>query len=370
MKRATLLRDDAAGLATTLVLITLLELALAAFGVEPASGSDLERGFNAEAAYIVPDNTVDGGWRTQYFDGEKPERVIPPKNDRLRVLLFGGSNTAGLPDTRLENELNRDRESARKFEVINLGRSGYGSSRVAILFEQALELLAPDIVVIYSGHNEFVERGFEMDLEANWDSGLARGAARQARHLRAFNALTRAFTDETDAVEFPKPEAWRGEFNKFKAQTYDEMLARFEIYERNLRRMCDLAKTRGVGVVLSSVVYNRVSPPRVSSFPTDVSDDDRARFERVHGEAIALLPESLRPLLPELGRDRVHGFDWKPSEIDPGVELRIPTLLERNPQFLTIDGWNAKVPKLLNAYEKLVSRAPGTSGARRGSRAS
>ena len=79
MKR---LRDIASGLAFATLLFVALEGMLALSGLGGAHGSDLERGFRTDAAYLVPE--PGGGFRTQYFDGTKPELSIPPKSGAKR----------------------------------------------------------------------------------------------------------------------------------------------------------------------------------------------------------------------------------------------------------------------------------------------
>src|SRR5262245_8804915 len=122
--------------------------------VEPES-----RGFDPAEPYLVKtEDSPEGGLTTHLFDGGAHELQIPPKGQRKRVLLMGGSNTRLLPEAFLQKLLNEP--GARdEYEVINLGRHGYGSGRERLLFEQAL-VLEPDVVFLYSGHNEFVEKEY------------------------------------------------------------------------------------------------------------------------------------------------------------------------------------------------------------------
>ena len=48
-------------------------------------------------------------------------------------------------------------DSSRTWEVINAGGISYASYRVALVVKE-LAAYAPDLFVVYSGHNEFLER--------------------------------------------------------------------------------------------------------------------------------------------------------------------------------------------------------------------
>lgn len=273
-----------------------LELALAAAGLGE-SKQELARGFDPTRRYLVPDD--ESGWtRTQMFQGEEPEIRIPPKGERLRVMLFGGSNTALFPEGLLEKILNESPHTGPGFEVVNLGRSGYGSARVAILLDQAMSL-APDCIVIYAGHNEFVEMGLRVQLQRQW-SGLEGALGSAAEHLRSFHVLVEAFKPAVDVAQGPAitPERSSFEHDKFKDFTYEQTLARYELYRENLRHMCASSLASGAKVLLGCVFANSLTPPFVSTFPPGFSLEQRKAF-RAHFETAArALPQRFAPLAP------------------------------------------------------------------------
>ncbi|MFT5050787.1 MAG: hypothetical protein ACI8QZ_002192, partial [Chlamydiales bacterium] len=62
--------DLAIGLVLTAILLGMGEASLRALGMaDPGAQADLSRGFDATAAYIVPDPEVTGGWVTQFAEG-------------------------------------------------------------------------------------------------------------------------------------------------------------------------------------------------------------------------------------------------------------------------------------------------------------
>ncbi|MBV1928944.1 MAG: hypothetical protein KUG81_05470, partial [Gammaproteobacteria bacterium] len=177
--------DTVLGLLVTVVLFGLFELVFWMTGVGTASQDSLSRGFDESASYFTPNPKVEGGWLPNIFDGETTERAIAPKGKAKRVILFGGSNTRSFQRGKLPEQLAEASkqlgEGEDEYEVINLGRSGFGSGRVKVIFEQALEVLEPDVVVIYSGHNELTEASFAIDIKASWSSEWMRSVGEMAR---------------------------------------------------------------------------------------------------------------------------------------------------------------------------------------------
>ena len=322
-----MLRRLLLGLLPLVVLLALAEglLAWLALG-EGADGLHLSRGFDPRAAYLVPDAAEPGAWRTQIFDGLGDEVVVPPKGDARRVLLLGGSNTQSFPHAELQRRLDaaarRDHPGgdAPRHEVINLGRAGYGSERVAILAAQA-RVLEPDGVVIYSGHNEFVEGGFRLEVQTAAPGWLARTGDALAG-LRTYRVLADAFggTPAHDDEEAPAPETvMLGADAEATVQVGDEVVRlgeldwshtlRFhEAYGRNLRGMCERWLDDDVGVVLCTVVSNDLLGPTASGYPRQLSAEDRAEAGRRFKRAFALVPERLEVHMFPPTWLRVH--DW------------------------------------------------------------
>ncbi|MBI1382617.1 MAG: hypothetical protein GC161_16190 [Planctomycetaceae bacterium] len=328
-------------------------------------GPPLSRGFDPTAAYLVPDPDVPGGYLTQMFDGQKPEVRIAPRDHRRRVLLFGGSNTETFPPAVLEYELNRRLAGDdRPFEVVNLGRSGYGSERASILFEQAMAL-DPELVVIYSGHNEFIEAGFRQELDDHL-SGPVRIAADAAAHLRTFQTLCdvlRPAGVDAGREAANRPEAANWDFARFQDQTYDQTLERFERYRQHLRSMLALADKNGVPAVLCTVISNPLTAPFSSTFDPTVPAERREQAQIACERALALVPERYRMLFEGGGNARVHVLDWaRPPKPWPDDEplpalrrwprtVRAGLLLMPPPE-----AWSEKARQVLRAQAAFFAR--------------
>lgn len=306
------LKDALIGLAVTIVLFAAAESVLWAAGLgEPDLATPLSRGFDATVPYLVADPEVEGGFVTTFSDGKFPEKHIAPKSERFRVVLFGGSNTASFRAKWLQADLD-ERAGVDVYEVVNLGREGYGSERVAIILDQALDLLEPDLVWIYSGHNEFIERGFQMDLEDVWETEWGRDVGEVARRSRIVNAMASWLAPEAEASD-AKPERQRAEYKKFSGLTWEETQVFFEGYRQNLTRMCKRALEDDVEVVLSTIIYNRFAMPFVDTLPGTLSTDQVQEFRASRTEIEAVLPKFLGPLLPRVGWKHVFVGDWDPK---------------------------------------------------------
>ncbi len=146
-----------------------MELASWMAGFEPAFyREDPYSGFSRHVPHYVAGETTNGSvvlsvapnkakvLNPQSFQREKPPGVF-------RIVCVGGSSTYGRPffdDTSFPGWLRAllpAVQGTRRWEVINAGALSYASYRDVGLMEE-LENYQPDLFVVYSGHNEFLER--------------------------------------------------------------------------------------------------------------------------------------------------------------------------------------------------------------------
>jgi hypothetical protein len=95
----------------------------------------------------------------------------------LRVLIIGGSAVHGdryTPFTAFAGQLERGLNQAldKPVEVINLGTFGIAIRQVHALVEMAISVDRPDLVIVYSGNNEFYEMRVQKTIEPDFDSGV------------------------------------------------------------------------------------------------------------------------------------------------------------------------------------------------------
>ena len=118
--------------------------------------------------------------RYNFFRPESFPATKPP--DTRRIFVLGGSTVQGRPyatETAFSTWLRLRLESAdmdTNFEVINCGGVSYASYRVAKILDEVL-LRDPDAVVLYTGHNEFLEdRTYahvrDMGVAARWATAV------------------------------------------------------------------------------------------------------------------------------------------------------------------------------------------------------
>jgi len=307
-----------------LVLLVSLEATLALLGLGAEHGQPLSAGFDSQAQYLLPIEGSPGTWRTQFREAgrARKERVIPPKDGRVRVLLFGGSNTQGFPEDLLEQALN-EAAPAPGYEVINLGRSGYGSERVLILFEQALKL-EPDVVVIYSGHNEFVEAGFALELAERGTTARLLRALDQLQRVRIVNLAVTALRPAAAPLAPPHPEARRRERRSFDHLSYAQTQVFYATYAENLARMCELGQAAGARIVLSTVIGNMLYRPGNCRLPLEMPAEMQASFKRDLQRAERLIPPRFaEAFLPEVPP---RWYSWHATHMDEQTTLEAPEL--------------------------------------------
>jgi hypothetical protein len=306
--------------ALALLLLAELVLLLAGLG-DPHERFVRTHGFSERAAYLMPDPAQPGGWLTQMGDARSPDQAIPPKGARLRVLLFGESNTQGFPTAWIEEQLNRLAPEPG-FEVINLGRAGYGSERIVILLQQAF-VLEPDVILLYCGHNEFVEPGVALDLVQLRQAPWPTRAVERLSRLRTLNVLAEVLADEPDAA---KPEPRRVRDQQFAQLNYADTLVFYDVYRRNVQAMLRAAEERGVPVLLSTIAGNMLFPPLVPGVPEGLSAEDLTALRQGLAQAWRKIPERLRRGLIQATREESVAHltpnDWGEALDEEGQEKR------------------------------------------------
>lgn len=112
--------------------------------------------FEREGHELAVRPEYQGAFHALRFAEQTPEGT-------LRILCLGGSSAYGFPfgqETAFAHWLQQLLEVCqpqKRWEVLNLGAMSYGSSRILGLMPEFLRL-KPDVILLYAGHNEFVER--------------------------------------------------------------------------------------------------------------------------------------------------------------------------------------------------------------------
>ncbi len=150
--------------ATTLISgFFVFEVALALFGIpDLQSAIDLETSFSDGATLFVQEGEEyrTRAEKTTYFNVQSfPVRKTP---GTYRIFCLGGSTTYGHPYADAKSYVGMLRELFRtnapdvRWEVINCGGISYASYRLADMMTE-LATYQPDLIVVYTGQNEFLE---------------------------------------------------------------------------------------------------------------------------------------------------------------------------------------------------------------------
>jgi len=239
MNLRKLLPNLALAIGAPLFCFALAEGLLALAGVQPLSlTEDPYVGFSSLQPLFVDSAGADG----RVYQVTNPAKLphfnhqrFPKEKDPgvYRVFCLGGSTTYGHPfrDTHSFSGWLRaflaKADTLRRFEVINAGGISYASYRVAALMEE-LSRYQPDLFVVYSGHNEFLEERTYRQLAAlpPW----LRNASAWLERTRTYSALKRLIQG------FRGGEAAPAKGRPLLATEVDDVLAKTigpTAYERN-----------------------------------------------------------------------------------------------------------------------------------------
>ena len=312
-----------------------LELILAACGIAPAvRKEDPYVGFSSYIPLFVEG---EGGGRTvlktasnklgffnpQQFPKSKPQ-------GGFRVFCLGGSTTYGRPYDDTTSFCGWLRaflpvaDPSKEWEVINAGGISYASYRVAKLMEELVRY-EPDLFIIYSGHNEFLERR----TYASRFGGLSwlDAVGGLLAHSRTFAALRKVLPSKQtvpggsngkSACQLPAevetlldrsvgPETYERD-----DRLREQVLIHFRL---NLRRMIQIARTSGARVILVVPASNLSgSSPFKSTNRAGLTVQTQHAFQRLVEQVRSLLDED-DPAAALKAADRALEIDDRYAEL-------------------------------------------------------
>jgi lysophospholipase L1-like esterase len=218
---------------------------------------------------LAPEHRADGTRVLRPLDPRLGQQSILREKPQgaLRVVSVGGSATAGLggsPNATFSRELERILRAAspeRRIEVLNLGIVALASQQVKLLVAEAARELAPDLLVVYCGNNEFLEVQAEKYAEAV-ATPLSRLAAWLGElHLyRGLRGLVRPPRRDASIPE-------RGRSREALRLAQDAIIERVSLteveidevvdrYEANLEQMAGAVAAAGVPILFATVASN------------------------------------------------------------------------------------------------------------------
>lgn len=291
-------------LVPTAFLFALLELGLTWFGVEPIlQARDPFVGFSSQVPLFQSERGADGTtWmvtsptKLVWFN----HQAFPASKAKgtKRVFCVGGSTTYGRPyddSTSYSGWLRAllpKLDDTSQWEVINAGGVSYASYRVAKVMEE-LATYEPDLFIVYSVHNEFLERRtyaamFERPqfltmaesqvgrlrtyaVIDRWLRRLQLSAIHEVEQGRGWTEFLPAEVDERlnhtiGPTDYHRDPEWRA-----------RVLAH---YRFNLKRMVAIARQAGADIVFVTPASNESAcSPFKSEFPDGMSEGNKAAFQ-------------------------------------------------------------------------------------------
>ena len=226
----------------------------------------------------------------QHLTFFRPQSFAAAKSPRtFRAFCLGGSTVQGRPyavETSFTTWLALNLRAARPgpdWEVVNCGGISYASYRLVPIMR---ELLArePDLFIIYTGQNEFLE-----DRTYGHLKRMPRAMIRLHRtllRLRSYSLARhflarRAAAGHSSKPVLPAEVRARLDFDDgLKAYHRDEARRRgiIEHFRYNLEKMVRMSRRAGVPVILVNPVSNlKDCPPFKSEFRADLSERERQR---------------------------------------------------------------------------------------------
>lgn len=256
---------------TVAIFFALLEGLLALAGVRPAIVSeDPLVGFSGTLPLFVPEPTSAaakgmvtaankrGLFNVQRFEHPKPAGTY-------RIFCLGGSTTYGHPyDDRTSfagwlRELLPCVDASRRWEVLNAGGVSYASYREAALVDELCQY-QPDLFILFTGHNEFLEERTYGDLrELPAPVRDLSGILAQTRTYAALRSLLKPRSPPPRRIVLPaEVDAVLDHTVGPSAYHRDERLRRQVVahFEFNLRRIAQRARAAGARVVYVTPVAN------------------------------------------------------------------------------------------------------------------
>lgn len=218
----------------------------------------------------------------------RPASFAIRKGDNVRrIFVLGGSTVQGRPyetetafSTWTQLRLQAS-DRSHEYEVINCGGVSYASYRVAIILEEVLRY-SPDAIVLYTGHNEFLE-------ERSYDTMGEQGGllSRLGQNSRLLSSVReRLQHDPITRQDLPGELRTRLDLiNGMQRYVRHEQWRRgvADHFRDTLGRMIGMCQAAGVPLLLCVPTSDVVRTPPIKVQMADLDAESAAAF-RVHYE--------------------------------------------------------------------------------------
>ncbi len=289
------------GLATLALVIVAVELVLAFAGIQPViQDEDPYVGFASYIPVFRPkgEELETAENKLFFFNKQRFPREKGP--DTFRIFTLGGSTTYGRPfedPTSFSGWLRaylREAAPNRNWEVINCGAISYASYRAAKVMEELLDY-EPDLFILYSGNNEFLERRTYQDIieepaplgGARWLLSHSRAYALADKLVRRPEEKAREKYELTGEVEEILNRSTGLDVYHRDEALKEQILSH---YRFNLRRMVQMARAGGADMIMLTIPVNEKDFAPFKSQPTKgLKLADQEHFQSLLSQATQAL---------------------------------------------------------------------------------
>jgi tetratricopeptide (TPR) repeat protein len=293
------------GILTLAVFFAGTEFALRLIGVKPLLVTeDPFVGFAGNiplfVEHVQPDGTimlVTAENKLNTFNAQQFPKV--KSKNAYRIFCMGASTTYGHPfDDSVSfcgwlREFLRSADSSTNWEVINAGGISYASYRVANLMNE-LSQYQPDLFIVYSGQNEFLEERTYRNIKAipDWVMHTKVVLANTSIYTIMNRMLDPVTKNRVETGE--KGQKMKSEVDEIlnhtigpTSYTRDDVLKREIIahYQFNLNRMITIAKSAGSKIIFVTPASNlKDMPPFKSENRSGMTDTEKSHWNSLYTE--------------------------------------------------------------------------------------
>jgi tetratricopeptide (TPR) repeat protein len=241
-------------------------------------------------------SNLEFGWR--FFPRSLARTPMPcslsaKRAGDVRIFVLGSSAAQGMPDpsfsvARILEVLLQDRYPDVKFEVVNAAMTAI-NSHVTLEIAHDCAAHQPDLFVVYMGNNEVVGPFGPGTVFQRWSP--SRSLIRANVRLKS-TRVGQLLGDATAWLQSrnSSPAAWRGMamFMDRQVAADDPRLPTvYDNFRRNLIDICNVARSAGARVVLSTVVVNlKDCPPFASQHRPDLAPEELTKWNSLYQAGI------------------------------------------------------------------------------------
>lgn len=207
-------------------------------------------------SYQTRQDSAHRTFNNQSFVLQKPE-------NGFRFFTLGGSSSYGYPRgaevafPAILTELLAASHPGLFIEGVNASGISYGMHRLNIVAEELVQY-EPDLLIVYSGHNEFIEPGFFESLKSR---GVAREGLEFALAQSRLYALMRSAiisARDSENLDSSSGSTVGRQVRRDQTQIYtlEEKERIVKLYREGLERLVELAQSKGVRVLLATIPAN------------------------------------------------------------------------------------------------------------------